>query len=536
MTSNQGQDVVRCQLCSNPVEKHCNLCHVDLCSTCTLTHMADLTTQHDVVDFINKREAQLKLPQCKSHANKECETFCNDCHQPTCQSCVKTKHKMHDNSRMQDVIKKLKQRIVNDVNELENSICPNYKNMKAGVPYDEVLSVIQTQEDAICKVVRDICSQLKNKVTEQKREYHNKPNEIKTDIALTETELGNVINNSKRTLRLNDAEDILNYQSRNDDFRSVAKSIESSFPKFLPGKISTNHITGVFGLLENHITDTQRKQQRTLKLRPTPCVESSFYSPLAKNSKLWRIACDGKEKIWTGGDNNLIRQIDRRGSTLKTIDTKGNALALSVSSKQELVFFVGWETTKAHRYDGNDITTFLEVSHWYLRGLCHTAEGNILVSMRSKNFSQSRVIQVSGKTESLIAQHDSQGRPLFSVEDRSMLLLTENGNGDICVADYDGENVVVVDASGILRFKYKGNIFQKSKYKSFKPSKIANDGNWHILVNDISNDIVHIIDSDGNFIRYIEYPCNGGLSVDQDSNLLLGEKDTGKIRIIKYLQ
>ena len=130
MASNQGQDVVCCQLCSNPVEKHCNLCHVDLCSTCTLTHMSDLTTQHDVVDFINKREAQLKLPQCKSHGNKECETFCNDCHQPTCQSCVKTKHKMHDNSRIQDVIEKLKQRIVNDVNELENLICPNYKKQE----------------------------------------------------------------------------------------------------------------------------------------------------------------------------------------------------------------------------------------------------------------------------------------------------------------------------------------------------------------------------------------------------------------------
>ena len=61
MASNQGQDVVRCQLCSNPVEKHCNLCHVDLCSTCTLTHMVDLTTQHDVVDFIDKGRLNLNF-------------------------------------------------------------------------------------------------------------------------------------------------------------------------------------------------------------------------------------------------------------------------------------------------------------------------------------------------------------------------------------------------------------------------------------------------------------------------------------------
>lgn len=49
------------------------------------------------------------------------------------------------------------------------------------------------------------------------------------------------------------------------------------------------------------------------------------------------------------------------------------------------------------------------------------------------------------------------------------------------------------------------------------------------------NDIVYIIDSDGNFIWYIEYLCNGGLSVDMDYNLVVGDELIGIIRIIKYL-
>lgn len=47
---------------------------------------------------------------------------------------------------------------------------------------------------------------------------------------------------------------------------------------------------------------------------------------------------------------------------------------------------------------------------------------------------------------------------------------------------------------------------------------------------------MHIIDCDGNFIRYIEYPCSGGISVDADHNLVVGELTTGNIRIIKYLE
>lgn len=50
------------------------------------------------------------------------------------------------------------------------------------------------------------------------------------------------------------------------------------------------------------------------------------------------------------------------------------------------------------------------------------------------------------------------------------------------------------------------------------------------------NDIVYIIDSDGNFIWYIEYLCNGGMSIDIDCNLVVGEEGIGIIWIIRYIE
>lgn len=51
------------------------------------------------------------------------------------------------------------------------------------------------------------------------------------------------------------------------------------------------------------------------------------------------------------------------------------------------------------------------------------------------------------------------------------------------------------------------------RINSFELLDVVNNGNVDILIGDESNNLVHIIDFDGNFIRYIEYPCNGGINV-----------------------
>lgn len=241
-------------------------------------------------------------------------------------------------------------------------------------------------------------------------------------------------------------------------------------------------------------------------------------------------------KLWLGGGNGTINQIDWDGSILKTINLSGNALGLSLNVQQELVFIQDSNDTKVFKYENNSVVTLLELSNWRPRGLCHTVNGNLLISMRSLDEAQSRVVKYSGSTECQVIKNDSQGKPLFSVHSAAVLQLTENGNRDICVADCAGNAVVVVNAYGILRFRYRGNKITDVKNNTFRPAHIVNDKKCHILINNHLINNVHIIDCDGNFIRYIEYPGTGGISVDADHNLVVGESVTGKIRIIKYLE
>nr|XP_022310167.1 E3 ubiquitin-protein ligase TRIM71-like [Crassostrea virginica] len=539
MATSQGQDIIRCQLCPNPVEHHCNLCHVDLCFNCILTHMADKTKRHEIVEFMNRKEGPV-LPECKSHDKTLCETFCNDCHEPTCVLCVITTHKKHDITEIKSIIENFKRRIIADVEEMENTILPKYETncgiSNSSKDFDKVLNAIQDQEDNICKVVREIGSRLKDEVAEQKREFEQKKNEVQTTVAKEREELDSVMKMNKSILKSNDAKRILTYRSNNEQFRGGPKQIQISYPMFLSGNVNRNQLQVMFGSLQRSSNLAIEGKHDMIKLMSNPVVVSTIQTPYGKKNELWRILCDEAGKIWISGNDKNVYQIDQSGSIKKTVSVSDDVRALSLSVGKELIFSACWTDTKVYRYDGNVVSTVVDLGQWRPRGLCHSANGDLLVSMRSLNETQSRVVRYSGTTETMVIQNDRHGKPLFSVGVSNVLLLTENGNGDMAMADHAGKAVMVVNASGELRFKYHGNISPKPNYKSFRPYQIATDVNQQILINDASNDIVHIIDKDGNFLRYIEYPCNGGLGIDPEHNLIAGNKKSGEIRIIRYLQ
>lgn len=543
MATSNLQDVVGCNLCPNPVEHHCNLCRVDLCSPCTLKHLADKTNRHEIVEFINRKKGYA-LPKCNSHKKNQCEMYCKDCCEPTCVMCVTTTHNKHDIGSIGEFIESGKKRIIADLTELENVIVPKYnpKNVSNGVPYEEfdkVLTAIKDQEDKICDVVRDIGRKIRDEVSKQKGNSEQKNKEIKSLAAKIEKELHGIINISESILISSDATTILSYESRNDKFRAGLKDTGLLWPIFLPGLISLEKVLDIFGeckIQKTIVADKQPSMQ--LNLLETPDVLNTIQSPYGsvRGNRLWNVACERKEKIWICGDDGKVCQVKRSGIVLKTFKAPGDVIDIAFDVLYDILFVVGWASTEIYKIECDRVVALINLSSWLPRGLCHTANGDFLVSMLSTDKRRSRVVRYSGVKEIQMIEHDSQGKSLLSLDDESLLHLTENGNGDICVADSAGGAVVVVDVSGDLRFKYRGKSTKQSRFSLFMPSAIVTDKNHHLIINDDSKDVVHIIDCNGNFIRYIEYSCNGGLSIDTDHNLVVGELSTGKIRVIKYLE
>ncbi|XP_061164567.1 E3 ubiquitin-protein ligase TRIM71-like [Saccostrea echinata] len=174
------------------------------------------------------------------------------------------------------------------------------------------------------------------------------------------------------------------------------------------------------------------------------------------------------------------------------------------------------------------IKTLLTFTGWTPRGLCVTANNDVLVSMFRQG-EPDKVVRYSGVTVIQEFSRDSQGNFLF----RDASFVCENTNTDVCVRDVETRCVVVVKSTGVPRYKYSGRSHSK-----FEPGCVSCDSQSHILIADKNQHCIHIIDKDGKFLslinkHFIKLPV--GINVSEDDTLYVAERKSGKIKVIKYL-
>lgn len=542
-----GQDITRCDLCeTSVVQKYCDICRVNLCISCVGIHISDEYDRHKVVPF-SRRNSTLIYPPCKIHTSKRCKFRCDDCDVLLCSLCSSSSaHERHKHSNIFEVYKSKKELIKNDAEKLENKVLPACKEMEKDIEahisnidkaFERVILAIENHGKYWHKKIDFILREMKDNIGQLKKRQTEFLKKNLTKLQTLNSVLQKGILDLEYISKSNKISDAIAYSSKNELLKLPSK-VKVTPPQFQPN-LDEELTIDEFGTLTPGVLSTEDQSYSMVKqdlpsskhdkiLLEKPNIIATLVTGTASS-----VANDNNKNIWTSSYlNSILQRHCMQRSLCTRIPSQSGQIPrdITVNNMGELLYVSQDTLYRIRNGETENVNTLFE---WNLKNLCRTQTGDVVVSMYSDDETQSKVVRYNGSTEKQTIQFDDDGEPLYSSNDCTKHIC-ENGNGDICVADWRARDVVVVNQSGRLQFKYN----RQYEYE-FTPFGIATDSQWHILTSDDTNKRIHVLDPLGQFLKYISnYQLNNpkGLCIDNNDDLYVCEASLGVVKKIKYIR
>ncbi|XP_062600390.1 tripartite motif-containing protein 55-like [Saccostrea cucullata] len=555
----RAQELMRCDLCETAVvQMHCDTCLVNLCKACVGEHISTGESKdHKVVKFQDRKSTPL-YPECSTHSKERCKMYCKQCDIPVCISCIESnQHLGHELSRILRVFDEQKDIFIKERNELNDTIYLTYQDIASDVQnrmsrlekeYRDLSTAITKHGEDWHREIDKLVKKLKSEVDEMKNTQLQTLQKHLDELNKTMSDIKDEINSTDVTLDTNDLSKLFTITFNVQRYRNLPPKILLSFPKFIPAQIQGEELKKLFGSLSSSSftsdkhSYSMKSPQKSPEAGSSPPVNQLLDEPQTVTTlhtgygRLYKVACLSDEEIWTRGDDNTMKLYSiNQGSLLKSITPKSRNIPsdIAVTKSGDLVY-TDYDVRTVNIVKNEKIEEVIRLQNWKPRGVCSTSSDDLLVIMFSCK-KQTKVVRYSGSSEKQTIQFDDEGKSLYLPSRFNTYYITENRNLDICVTDCGAKAVVVVNQAGKLRFRYTGHA-PAQKNRSFYPRGTTTDSQSHILTADPNNNCVHIIDQDGQFLRYIHSGLSDpwGLCTDIHDNLFVAQ--LSKVEKIKYLQ
>ncbi|XP_052683464.1 uncharacterized protein LOC128163835 [Crassostrea angulata] len=439
--------------------------------------------------------AQEHIPMCIKH-DLNIDITCEDCDEFICSQCAKTDHKDHDwktihtagSQRRRELKKNLSKVKEKDIAEIDEKIKKASKQKEGNKKCcDSEVSKLQKHYDAIVSKLDEIKKNLETKLVEnlerknaevskKKLDLEKKRDHIKDLMEFLEDKHGTMSDYSL----IDNLRDLTNLVSNTDsDIERGDHSV-----RYRGGDISEGSLDSIMGqtfdLDDFRVTETHSFRYGDECLDVLEAIDEGTCLVRDRKSKCFeRMNIRNKKKEQSIICGDAVCVTDKGGVYVTDYKNK-SIVRLSPLGLSSTVF---------------------STAPLAPLGICQSTEGGLLVTLvdyDTKKFhpdSKSRLLVIHVTlTGDVIREYEYQGdgqTRLFTVPYR----VKQNGNTDICVVNRTRQctgELVILSSSGFLKSVYHG-----------LPTDVVCDAHCNIIVTDYSNSQIHLLNPDGEFMKYL---------------------------------
>ncbi|XP_052676638.1 tripartite motif-containing protein 2-like isoform X2 [Crassostrea angulata] len=154
--------------CEKNCQFYCNVCHQPMCEQCRDEHQKNKKTKNHEVVHYKQRKRQLPLEKCKIHPTRNIELLCEDCQIPICSKCTGTKeHRGHAFTDLENVFAEKCSHCHIEITKIRSYFEPTSQDLKKKIARDvtEIKKIMEgvrtsmkTEAESVKKLVETITS------------------------------------------------------------------------------------------------------------------------------------------------------------------------------------------------------------------------------------------------------------------------------------------------------------------------------------------------------------------------------------------
>ncbi|XP_062577903.1 uncharacterized protein LOC134239772 [Saccostrea cucullata] len=297
--------------CERNCEFYCNLCHQRLCKQCRDEHLKRPENKNHEVVLYQQRKRQLPVEKCKIHPTKDEDMFCEECQVSLCSKCAtKGDHPKHTFVDLEAVYAEKFTLFHQEISKIHEYLLPTSQDLQKEIKkdsseikhlMDNIRTSMKTEGESLKSLVDTVVSE---NIKQLDQIEHSLLEDLNTQDKTFDdyiTYLNNLVKELHRCMSSTETQKLMS--EKKPKIRSIPETTKPVTPGFTAGQCNKSDVTKLLGKI--HVPNTKAEKR---EIRPIESVYNTAMKPTHKQMKEDRKKSDKKQTLSLSASVTKVRE------------------------------------------------------------------------------------------------------------------------------------------------------------------------------------------------------------------------------------